>query len=205
MKSNHAKGTKGYSTVIKNFIENTLAIDFLLLHQDFLPFFPKTTSRILDIGAGIGRDAFEFFKMGHSVTAVEPIKEFQKEGKILFGNQNIKWIDDFLPELKLLGNQHNQFDFILASGVWHHLDHEEQFRSMIRIARLLDDNGIFSVTLRNGPAGAGTHIFPTNGNQTIEVAEQYGLKTLLFLENQPSLMNNKENVFWTKLVFQKQK
>ncbi|WP_411824601.1 class I SAM-dependent methyltransferase [Leptospira sp. 'Mane'] len=203
MNGNHIKGTEGYSKVIKSFIENTLAIDFIQLHQDFLPFFPKKISRILDIGAGIGRDAYEFSKMGHSVTAVEPIQEFRVEGKILFDHQNIKWIDDCLPDLKLLGFESHQFDFILVSGVWHHLDMEEQYRSIIRIAQLLDDNGIFSVTLRNGPAGAGTHVFPTNGNEVVEITKQYGLKTLLFLENQTSLMKNKENVSWTKLVFQK--
>lgn len=47
-----------------------------------------------------------------------------------------------------------------------------------------------------------TLLTPTE-QQTVKNAENFGLKTVLFLENQPSLMKNKENVFWTKLVSQK--
>jgi SAM-dependent methyltransferase len=204
MNTNHILGTKGYADVTQKFIEATLAIDFMELHQDFLPFIPEKASRLLDLGAGIGRDASVFSKMGHSVVAVEPTEEFQIAGKKLYHSLTIEWIDDSLPRLSLLGNHANQFDFILASGVWHHLTNEEQFSAMLRIAQLLKLNGIFALTLRHGPPGAGTHIFPTSGKQTIKDAHHCGLTKVLCLENQPSLMKNKEKVSWTKLVFLKQ-
>ncbi|MDJ1501805.1 class I SAM-dependent methyltransferase [Xanthocytophaga agilis] len=204
MKENCTLGTTGYATVIPKFIDATLAIDFTELHQDFLPYIPSNASRILDIGAGIGRDAFVLAQMGHSVVAVEPTHELRLVGEKLFDSKNIKWVDDSLPALSLLDDQLGLFDFILASGVWHHLNEEEQSRSMQRVAQLLIHNGIFALTLRHGPSGAGTHVFPINPKRTIQHASQLGLKPVLILENQPSLMKNKENVFWTKLVFQKQ-
>lgn len=201
MKENQVSGTKGYAEVQQRFIDATLAIGFTELHKDFLPFFPKSGSRILDIGAGIGRDASMFAAMGHVVVAVEPLKEFRTTGKRLYDSPNIEWIDDALPNLATLGENTNGFDGILLSGVWHHLDSVEQHRSMQRIAQLLNSNGVLLLTLRNGPAGAGTHVFPTDGKTTVSQAEHCGLTTLLFLENQPSSMKNKEDVSWTKLAF----
>lgn len=202
MKKNHVLGTKGYPEVLLKFIEATTAIDFTELHKDFLQFIPKQKSRILDFGAGIGRDAAVLTNMGHLVTAVEPTEEFRAVGKSLYGAQSINWIDDSLPELLSLENQNNHFDFILASGVWHHLDHSEQYYSMLRISKLLSLNGIFALTLRHGPAGVGKHVFSIDSDQTIRNAKSCGLKTLVAVKNQPSLMKNKEKVSWTKLVFQ---
>lgn len=199
---NKVKGVKGYAKVTNKFIEATEKISFKELHKDFLPFIPKKPSWVLDLGAGIGRDALELADMGHKVAAVEPLKEFRDVAKKLYDSFNITWINDSLPKLKLL-DVPNQFDFILASGVWHHLDNEEQRSALLRVTELLNLNGIFAVSLRHGPAGSGTHIFPTNGEETIKWAEFYGLSKLLCLRNQPSLMKNKENVTWTRLVFTK--
>ncbi len=204
MRKNHIPGTEGYASAKENFIDATLALDFMDLHKDFAQFFPKEPGRILDIGAGIGRDASAFSRMGHSVTAVEPLHDFRNTGKQLYDSLNIEWIDDALPNLEALGDDSERFDLILVSGVWHHLNIEEQYRSMQRITQLLNTDGTLLLTLRNGPTGAGTHIFPTNGKQSIKEAEDCGLTLLFCLENQPSLMKNKERVNWTKLVFKKQ-
>jgi len=141
--------------------------------------------------------------MEHSVVAVEPSQELLNAGKQLYDAPAMRWLEDALPELEKLEKTSASFDFVLASGVWHHLTSKEQKAALQRISHLLAPNGIFALTLRNGPAGAGVHVFPTDGKETITDASQYGLTTLLFLENQPSLMKNKEQVTWTKLVFQK--
>jgi SAM-dependent methyltransferase len=200
MKENEVSGTKGYTDAVQKFTEATLSIDFADLHRDFLSFIPVKPSRVLDAGAGIGRDASVFCGMGHAVTAAEPADELRMTGMELYASFDIRWVNDALPELVSLDGE---FDFILASGVWHHLNGEEQHQAMSGIAQLLSPGGVFALTLRNGPAGVGIHVFPTDGKQTIISAENAGLKTLLFLENQPSLMKHKENVRWTKLVFQK--
>ena len=162
MKSQAVPGTKGYAEGAQKFIQATIAIDFLDLHRDFLPFIPKQPSCILDLGAGIGRDAFELVKRGHWVIALEPIDEFRIAGQTLYPSPQLEWLDDSLPMLNLLSLMANEFDLILASGVWHHLEAKQQSVAMRRITHLLKVNSVFAVSLRNGPPGAGSHIFPTS-------------------------------------------
>ncbi|TGK38023.1 class I SAM-dependent methyltransferase [Leptospira andrefontaineae] len=203
MNPDRVKGTEGYSNYLEEFIKATCEIDFSDLHKDFLSYIPKEKSNVLDLGAGIGRDAFTFSKMGHSVIAVEPLQEFRQAGVRRYFSDQIIWIDDSLPSLTKLSDYHNQFDFILASGVWHHLNEEEQLYSIKRVSELLKSNGIFALSLRNGPPGVGTHVFSTNARMNIDQASKFGLMNLLIIENRPSLMKNKEDVTWTRLVFQK--
>lgn len=199
---NQIAGTAGYSKAAKIFVEASNEINFNELHQPFLKFIPTKPSHILDVGAGIGRDAANFSDMGHSVTAVEPVKEFRESGQKLYRSSNIEWLDDSLPKLSKLKHQH-QFNFVLASAVWHHLNQEEQQQAIARVAQLLKPKGIFALTLRHGPAGVGTHVFPTDGQQTIETAKTCGLTNLLHLKHQPSIIIGKDDVTWTKLVFTK--
>ncbi|MEM7343363.1 MAG: class I SAM-dependent methyltransferase [Chloroflexota bacterium] len=196
------KGTIGYSEATERFIEATRAIDFIKLHQPFIDFMPPKPGRVLDVGAGIGRDASVLAEMGHRVVAVEPTAAFRAAGQRLY-SPNIEWVNDVLPRLSVLGDRPNQFDFVLASAVWHHLDDEEQQAAMLRLSNLLRPKGVFVLSLRHGPAGVGTHVFPTDGQQTINYAEACGLILQLHLPNQPSLMKGKEAVTWTRLAFAK--
>lgn len=195
------KGIKGYSEATEKFIKATVAVDFMELHQPFIEFIPTKPSRVLDVGSGIGRDASVLSEMGHRVTAVEPIANFRAAARRLHDSTNIEWVDDSLPRLSVFDNQPGQFDFVLASGVWHHLDDVEQQHAIRRLSHLLCPKGIFALSLRHGPAGVGTHVFPTDGQQTVAYAKTYGLTALLHLPNQPSLIPGKEAVTWTRLVF----
>ena len=173
------------------------------LHQVFFEFLPNKSGHVLDVGAGIGRDASVLAETGNDVVAVEPTAAFRDAARRLYDAPNIHWIDDSLPMLSVLGNHTDQFDFVLASGVWHHLDDAEQQHAMLRISDLLRSDAVFAISLRHGPAGAGTHVFPTDGQQTVVYAEACGLTSLLHLPNQPSIMKGKEAVTWTRLVFVK--
>ncbi|MEM6634137.1 MAG: hypothetical protein AAF694_30955, partial [Bacteroidota bacterium] len=62
----------------------------------------------------------------------------------------------------------------------------------------------FALSLRNGPPGAGSYVFPTDVNRIIEQGVACGLVVTLELREQPSLMKHKENVVWSRLVFEKQ-
>lgn len=200
--SSQTPGTAGYEAATDRFIEATLAINFRKLHKNFLPFLPRNAGRVLDAGAGIGRDAAVLAAMGHTVTAVEPAAGLRNAGKTLYAGAGIEWIDDALPGLVALSD-HHRFDFLLVSGVWHHLKPEEQDKALQRMAVLLQPEGILALTLRNGPAGVGTHVFPTSAARTLNVANSCGLTPRLLLEQQPSLMPGKEQVSWTKIVLQK--
>lgn len=197
------KGTIGYSKVVQKYVEVTEEIPFERLHKEFLAFIPTEPSLIFDIGAGTGRDAYELSLKGHTVFAVEPLNEFRIAGNEIYQTETLKWIDDAAPELNKLTEYEGQVDFVLSSSVWHHLTEIEQEEATKKVARLLKPNGIFALLLRNGPAGAGTHVFPTSLQKTIDHAKKHQLETLFQIDNQASLMKNKEKVKWARLVLQK--
>lgn len=196
----HVKGITGYPAFARQFIEATEAIDFFDLHQPFIQLIPERPGRVLDVGAGIGRDAAVLAELGHTVVAVEPTAELREAARKRHGSPRIEWVDDSLPLLTELGDN-AEFDFILASAVWHHLDQAEQRSAMRRISTLLRPGGVFALSLRHGPAGIGTHVFPTDRNQAIGNAQSHELKMLVHLPDQPSLVPGKKGVTWTKLAF----
>jgi SAM-dependent methyltransferase len=155
---------KGYASALDRFIEATLALSFEELHHDFLPFIPLAPGRVLDVGAGIGRDVSVFAERGHEVVAAEPCEELRLAGMRRYQSPRIRWLDDSLPCLETL-DEAACFDFVLASGVWHHLDADEQTIAHRRIVHPLNPGGVFALTLRNGPAGVGTRVFPTDGQR----------------------------------------
>lgn len=197
-------GTAGYARVVDRFVEATQQVSFQDLHEPFLAFIPAKPARVLDVGAGCGRDAAVLASMGHAVVAVEPLAAFRAAAKDLYSAPNIEWVEDSLPSLAKLRDVPNQFDFVLASAVWHHINDAERHRAMSRISHLLEPGGVFALSLRSGPAGAGTHIFPTDGHATIDMAQSAGFDVLLNIPNQPSLMPGKSDVVWTRLAFRRQ-
>lgn len=199
----HVKGTAGYGQAVERFTAATQAIPFAVLHQAFLDVIPAAPSHLLDVGAGIGRDASVLAERGHHVVAVEPTKAFLDVARRLYDAPRIQWVNDSLPTLAKLGPLAGHFDFVLASAMWHHLHPAEQQAAMQRIAGLICSGGIFALSLRHGPAGAGRHVFPTCGQRTIEEADACGLVCIRHLSHQPSLMAGKEGVTWTRLVLEK--
>ncbi|REN11303.1 class I SAM-dependent methyltransferase, partial [Mycobacterium tuberculosis] len=72
--------------------------------------FPDVPARVLDIGAGSGRDAAALAALGHRVVAVEPTPELRAEGMRRHAALPIEWIDDHLPGLhrvQALGVRHD--------------------------------------------------------------------------------------------------
>ena len=197
------EGVSGYDQVVEPFISATGNLDFDQLHGPYLELIPDSPALVLDLGAGIGRDAAELAARGHSVVAVEPMAEFRAAAQSIHPASNIRWVDDCLPELSQLDSMAGQFDFVLASAVWHHLTVPQREIAMLRIASLLRMGGVFALSLRNGPAGAGTHCFPTDHRQTIKVAARCGLTLQVAVTNQPSLCPGKAAVNWAKLAFQR--
>ena len=197
------KGTAGYERIIGRFVEATETVDFFELHKPFLRFIPSHSCRVLDLGAGVGRDASVLASLGHKVSAVEPMREFLTLAKSRYESPSIEWIEDSLPELIKFEDSLDRYDFVLASAVWHHLDEIERSHATARIRALTRSGGYFAVSLRHGPAGGGTHVFPIDGNKTVAIAEAVGFDLRLHLRDQPSLIHGKDQVRWSKLVFQR--
>lgn len=197
------RGTAGYERWISHFIENSQALDFHEVCKSFIEFLPVAPANILDVGAGAGQNAMALAQMGHSVVAVEPMPEFLDAARKQYALHPIIWHQDSLPDLICLGKHTDQFDFILVDGVWHHLAESERERALQRFSALLKVGGRCALSLRNGPPGMGTLVFPTDAGETINQAKPYGLTPVMTLENQPSLFSYKTDVTWSRLVLQK--
>ena len=192
-------GTQGYENSVDSFASASFNLKFDEINADFLKFLPNS-GRILDAGCGVGQNSAFFSKKGYEVVALEPLPEFLDLAKSKYSDLNITWLNDSLPKLEEVDGL---FDFILVDGVWHHLNFEERIIALERFADLLQAGGICAISLQNGPAGAGTHIFPTSIEEIEEKFEELGLELVFKVTNQPSKMPNKEKVVWSRIALRK--
>ena len=129
-----ASGTEGYAEAANALVKQYEGLTFADVHRDTLHLIPKTPGRVLDIGAGTGRDAAALAALGHSVVAVEPTPELRAEGQRLHAAAAIAWIDDALPDLRQLPEGAGRFDLVMLSAVWMHLDPDQRRRAMPRVS-----------------------------------------------------------------------
>ena len=173
------------------------------LYAGVARFFPPPPARVLDIGAGPGRDAGWLAAKGHDVTAVEPVAAFRTAGQARFG-AGIIWIDDRLPDLPTVRARGHAFDLILVSGVWHHLADAAQSRAMRTISELLARGGRIILSLRHGPGAPLRPVHPCDPDRTIQRAATQGLDQVHRAEV-PSIgqANIAAGIRWTWLVFER--
>ena len=198
------QGTEGYERNAPQFIEACQTLDFELICKDLLELLPPPKSSVLDVGAGAGQNAAALDKLGFDVTAIEPWDEFRVAAQRTSAGTSIKWLPFSLPELICLESGANKFDFVLIEGVWHHLDEIERAQSAAQISRSVYQGGTCAISLRNGPAGLGTRVFPTGTDATVRLFKRQGFECIFRLDNIDSILPNKEDVKWSRVVFQKQ-
>lgn len=119
------------------------------VHADALAFLPSPPAEVLDVGAGIGRDAAALAERGYSVTAAEPSREFRRRGRDHYSDHRIEWVEDRLPVLRSLRAAYRTFDFILCSAVLMHVAPEDLTESFRAFADLLRPGGCLAVSVRN--------------------------------------------------------
>ncbi|MEL6829602.1 MAG: class I SAM-dependent methyltransferase [Pseudomonadota bacterium] len=174
------------------------------VHKRWLHLFPTPPARVLDIGAGTGRDASWFVSLGHSVLAVEPTDELRLGAQKLHPEPEITWLDDALPELPNVQALGETFDLILMNAVWMHFDETEREAGMAHLAPLLNPGGRIAMTQRHGPIPEGRRMFEVSGKETIALAAKFGLKNLMHERIGSAAAENKaRGIEWTKLVFEK--
>lgn len=196
-------GTEGYERFVGEFIDCCRAMDFHSVCADFKEFLPIAPASVLDIGSGAGQNAAALSGMGYDVTAIEPMPEFLNAASKFYGKSSIQWVQSGLPSLEGLDAKVKKFDFVLVNAVWHHLNIVEQKRSANRISKLVADSGCCAISLRNGPAGMGTRVFPTSLHTTIEQFQENGFCCIFNVQNQPSVIAHKQEVTWARAVFKK--
>ena len=179
-------------------------LPFAELHRHNLHLIPKAPARVLDIGAGTGRDAAAFAALGHQVVAVEPTDALREGARLLHPAASIEWVDDGLPNLSQVRARKQAFDVVMMTAVWMHLDRDERRQAMPNVASLVRPGGVLIMSLRHGPVPAGRRMFEVTGRETIGLAEREGLRPVQTLRA-PSVgeHNRRAGVTWTHLAFVK--
>ncbi|MEV6108918.1 class I SAM-dependent methyltransferase [Streptomyces sp. NPDC051940] len=186
----------GYAEQADERARGDLTWDVERARADELHLFPVEPCRVLDVGAGTGKDAAWLAGLGHTVTAVEPTDELRAHGARLYPDAGLTWIEAGLPEL---AGVTGEYDFVLLSAVWMHLDAVERAHGMGRLAELLAPGGRAFMTLRHGPVPAGRRMFDVSGDETAALAAEHGLRTVVNSTGHPDY-TDRPGVSWTRVV-----
>ena len=152
-----------YNENAEELAKQYLSKSFEEVHQSWSQFLPSIienpNARILDLGAGAGRDAKYFAELAEQmhktenniqVYAVEPAKELADLGAKVTKDLKVKWLNDALPSLSVITKQEVSFDLILLSAVWMHIPQSARARSIRKLANLLKPGGKLVISLRHG-------------------------------------------------------
>jgi SAM-dependent methyltransferase len=199
-----ASGTEGYAAEADELFARYESLAFENVHRAVLHLLPTTPARVLDIGAGTGRDAAWFAAQDHQVTAVEPVDTMRLRAMTLHPSSRIDWIDDSLPELAALRARNDQFDLIMMTAVFMHLDASERARAMPHIANLLAPGATLIMRLRHGPVPPGRRMFDVAAEEVTALAAALCLRPV-FEHRGGSLgmQNAAAGITWTTLALVK--
>jgi SAM-dependent methyltransferase len=193
-------GTEGYAAEAGALFVQYESLDFAHVQRWSLPLIPPAPARVLEIGAGTGRDAAGFAALGHSVVAVEPTREFRTRAAVLHPSPAIEWLDDSLPGVAVIMARGETFDIVMMTAVWMHLDEGQRRRAMPNIAALMRPGGLAFMTLRHGPVPPGRRMFAVTGAETIALAKHAGLE-VVFNTWAPEGIQKRPGVSWIRLAF----
>lgn len=200
--SDMVNGTEGYAREAETLVRQYEGLSFTDVHRHVLHLLPPPPARALDIGAGTGRDAAGLADLGHLVTAVEPTAELRLRARELHPSPRITWLDDSLPDLRLVSARGEAFDVVMLTAVWMHLDTAERRRAMPVVAALVRPGGLMALTQRHGPIPSGRRMFEVPAAETIALAAAEGLTCIQRLEGGDSQFN-RPGVTWDRLAFRR--
>lgn len=193
--------TAGYAENADALAVQYESLTFDRTHRDVMHLMPPAPSRVLDIGAGTGRDAAGLARLGHAVVAAEPTAEMRAHGQRLHADAAIEWVDDSLPDLPVLRASGRQFDLIMLTAVWMHLDEQERSAAMASLAALAAPGAAIVMSLRHGPVPEGRRMFDVSGEETRALAARHGLSAIYDAARKDSL--RRDGVHWTVLGFRR--
>ena len=194
-------GTEGYDDT-DAMVRRFEGFTFVALHEPILTLLPPAPARVLDIGAGSGRDAAGFAALGYRVVAVEPMAGLRQRAAELHPSPSIEWVDDSLPDLARMTARGEMFDVVMLTAVWMHFDEPQRRRGMPVVAALVRPGGVLSFSLRHGPIPPERRMFAVSGDETVALAAEAGLDGILRIDEQAAFSDN-PSVTWTQLAFRK--
>lgn len=202
MPDKRPSGTEGYADEAEALLRQYECIAFTSVHQYAMRLMPQPPAHVLNIGAGTGRDAAGFAALEYSVVAVEPTAELRLRAMQLHPSPCIEWIDDFLPDLRIVSARDQTFELAMMTAVWMHLDARQRRHGMPRVAALLRPGGMMMLTVRHGPVPPGRRMFDVTPEETIELAQNAGLSCVQTWQRADSQLQ-RPGVTWDRLAFTK--
>ncbi|MGM0558730.1 MAG: methyltransferase domain-containing protein, partial [Myxococcota bacterium] len=190
--------TSYYDRLADELAERYERLDFEQVHASLLDELPDYHARILDVGAGTGRDAAAIAARGHQVVAVEPSVEMRKRGRELHQDARIRWIDDSLPGLEKVENLGEKYDLILLSAVWMHVPPGQRERAMRKLASRLLPGGKLAISVRTVQQDR-RDWYEVHPAELVKRARDQGLEFVR--ESRSSDLLERDEVAWTTLLF----
>jgi 2-polyprenyl-3-methyl-5-hydroxy-6-metoxy-1,4-benzoquinol methylase len=160
---------KAYATASPKLIDRYNSVSSPDLFKPVIDLLPSSPARVVDVGAGPGRDAAWLANMGHTVLAVEPVKEFRDAGMAADSLSKIEWIDDRLPEL-VETKRRGKYELVVLCAVWQHLDERQRLIGMRSLAELTSPGGLLIMSLRHGPEAPERAVYPIAPQETVGLA-----------------------------------
>lgn len=172
------------------------------IHHILLRYLPRSGGAVLDVGAGIGRDAVALAARGYLVTAVEPSLGLQRWGRNHYGHRGIEWIVDQLPSLTSLDAKAGSFDLILCSAVLIHLAPDQIEDSFRTFSQLLHVGGRLAVSVRCAISSDLPGIFFDHDDAML-IAAAHDAALILLDHSQSGDALGRLEVNWRSFVFEK--
>lgn len=169
------------------------------IHSSILDLIPAKPCRVLDVGAGSGRDAAALARLGHEVLAVEPSSAMRSRAREIHSEQNIRWLDDALPDLPHVKQMATHFDFVLLSAVWMHMAPPERGRAFASLAEMMEEGGLLAMSLRMGAPNKRRSIYSVSVEQVLALGAKANLELVSTNRDTDSL--GRLDVEWVTVVF----
>jgi SAM-dependent methyltransferase len=193
----------GYESESAALIDRFEAISSAEVFAPVQHLLPRAPSRIIDIGAGTGRDAAWFASLGHKVVAVEPVQAFRLAGIERHSSPQIEWVNDTLPTLTRILARNETFDLIVLSAVWQHLENFERKEVFPKVRALAPVGGLVIISIRNGPGADSRPVFPASPADAVSWAGTHGFRCVFEHSAQSIQTENRiAGVTWTWLGLQ---
>lgn len=181
------------------FEQDYISVSTEQVHGSWLKAHLPLQGNVLDVGAGVGRDALYFAEQGLDVIAIEPAENMLKKGQTRTEHLGVMWLNDQLPELKQTLALQMKFDLIVLSAVWMHVAPQQRERAFRKLSDLLKPSGTLVITLRHGPSPDERIMHPVSADELAQYCKKYGLVFQLVDDEQADQLQRSE-VSWQTVV-----
>lgn len=193
---------EGYAAAAEELIPRYDALLAETVLGPVLHLIPDEPCRVLDVGAGTGRNASWLAAKGHYVTACEPVNAFRQSAAERYGTSGIRWIEDVLPSLRATKSLAETYDFVLLSAVWQHVTVADRPAAMASLTDLMAPEAMLVMSVRHGPGAQGRPVYPTSDDEVLRMARACGLEQC-FMAHTGSVQaaNRAAGVTWSWMAF----